>query len=103
MRTITVDTFITVKDSTTILDVRREQDYQQSSDTLPGATWKDPALIEDWVAEVPKDKKVVVFCVRGGSVSNSVLDRLLAEGIDASFIEGGIEAVKATGATVSKA
>jgi rhodanese-related sulfurtransferase len=43
---------------------------------------------------------VVIYCARGGSVSNSVVDRLQAEGIKARFIEGGIEGYKAAGRKV---
>ncbi len=44
--------------------------------------------------ELPKDKDVVIYCTRGGSVSNKVLDDLLGKGIRARFIEGGIESWK---------
>jgi rhodanese-related sulfurtransferase len=37
--------------------------------------------------------------VRGGSVSNAVVDALQAKGLKARFIEGGLEAWKATGGT----
>jgi rhodanese-related sulfurtransferase len=41
--------------------------------------------------------------VRGGSVSNSVVDQLQAKGVKARFIEGGFEAWKASGGeTISK-
>ena len=46
---------------------------------------------------MPKDRDVVIYCVRGGSVSNSVLDRLQAAGIRARYIEGGLEGWKAAG------
>jgi rhodanese-related sulfurtransferase len=35
--------------------------------------------------------------VRGGSVSNSVVDQLQAKGVKARFIEGGFEAWKSSG------
>jgi rhodanese-related sulfurtransferase len=38
--------------------------------------------------------------VRGGSVSNGVVDALHAEGLNACFIEGGIEGWKAAGGKV---
>lgn len=84
------------------LDVRRGDDYSASSDIIPGATWHDPAKIDTWIDSVPKDRDVVIYCVRGGSVSNSVLDRLLAEGIQARYIEGGIEGVKSAGGKVAQ-
>lgn len=102
MRTITPGEFETLKDSATILDVRRQEDYEQSDETISGSLWKNPSLIDEWIDEVPKDKKVVIYCLRGGGVSNSVVDRLQAEGIDASYIEGGIESVKSAGCTTNK-
>jgi len=42
----------------------------------------------------------VIYCVRGGAVSNSVVDRLQAAGVKARYIEGGIEAYKAAGGKV---
>lgn len=45
----------------------------------------------------------MLYCVRGGSVSNSVVDALQAKGLNACFIEGGIEGWKAAGGeTVNK-
>jgi rhodanese-related sulfurtransferase len=89
-------------DETLVLDVRRESDYQASNETIPGAFWKDPEKIDAWVSALPKTQEVVIYCVRGGSVSNSVVDRLHAEGIKARFIEGGIEGYKAAGGKVGK-
>ena len=37
----------------------------------------------------------MVYCVRGGSVSNRVVDHLQEKNVQARFIEGGIEAWKA--------
>jgi len=102
VRTINLNEFNSIKDEAFIIDVRRKEDYEKSDDTVAGAIWKNPSLIDEWVDAVPKDKRVVIFCVRGGSVSNSVVDRLLAEGINASYIEGGIEGVKSGGAIVHK-
>ena len=46
---------------------------------------------------------MVLYCVRGGSVSNTVVDALQAKGVRARFIEGGIEGWKAAGGdTVNK-
>lgn len=84
----------------TLIDVRRKVDLESDSSQLPGATWHDPEQIETWAAQLPKDKEVVLYCVRGGSVSNSVLDNLRAKQINARFIEGGIVAWKEAGGTV---
>jgi rhodanese-related sulfurtransferase len=87
-------------DQVTIIDVRRKADLEADASHLPGATWHDPEQIETWAAQLPKDKEVVLYCVRGGSVSNSVLDNLRAKQINARFIEGGIVAWKEAGGTV---
>lgn len=86
-----------------ILDVRRQADLDSSSEQLPGAAWHDPEQITEWMVRLPRDKNIVLYCVRGGSVSNSVVDALQAQGIQACFIEGGIEGWKAAGGqTVSR-
>lgn len=86
---------IAAHDDVTLLDVRRKADYDADKETIPGAVWRDPEKVEEWSKELPRDKDVIIYCVRGGSVSNKVLDELLARKIQASFIEGGIAAWKA--------
>lgn len=89
-------------DATLVFDVRREADYAASGETIPGAMWKNPEKIDAWVGAIPRTLDVVVYCVRGGSISNNVVDRLHAEGVvKARFIEGGIEAYKAAGGKIT--
>ncbi len=83
-----------------ILDVRREADYAASGEALAGSTWKNPEAVDQWLAEVPKDRDVVIYCVRGGAVSNALVDKLQGAGVSARFIEGGIEGWKAAGGEV---
>ena len=101
-RTIKPEYFKTIADSTMVLDVRRKADIQASTDAVPGAVWKDPEHIDQWIGAVPKNHQVVIYCVRGGGVSNSVVDRLHADGVNARFIEGGIEGYKAAGGRVTQ-
>lgn len=77
-----------------IVDVRREADFTTGPIMIEGAMRKQPEAVQEWAGELPKDKDVVIYCTRGGSVSNKVLDDLLGKGIRARFIEGGIEAWK---------
>jgi rhodanese-related sulfurtransferase len=67
---------------------------------IPSALWMDPNLVAQWTDELPKDKKVIVYCVRGGSVSNAVLDHLLARNMKACYIRGGMTAWKEQGGTL---
>jgi rhodanese-related sulfurtransferase len=87
-------------DAALVFDVRREADYAASNETIPGAVWKNPDKIDAWIGAVPLTLDVVIYCVRGGAVSNSVVDRLQAAGVKARFIEGGLEAYKAAGGKV---
>ena len=86
-----------------LLDVRRRNDYESDAQKLPGAAWLDPERLAQWSTALPLDREIVIYCARGGSVSNSVVDQLQGKGIKARFIEGGIEAWKtAGGQTVAK-
>jgi rhodanese-related sulfurtransferase len=87
-------------DTALVFDIRREADYAASSEIIPGAMWKNPEKIDAWIGALPLTQDVVIYCVRGGGVSNSVVDRLHAAGVKARFIEGGIEAYKAAGGKV---
>jgi rhodanese-related sulfurtransferase len=84
-------------DTTLVFDVRRETDFAASREIIPGALWKNPDHIDAWVGAAPKNHEIVVYCVRGGSVSNAVVDALRAHGCKARYIEGGLEAYKAAG------
>jgi len=83
-----------------LLDVRRKTDYDADTDTLPGAEWRNPENVDEWAKTLPQDKTVVLYCSRGGSVSNQVLDRLLARNLRAQYLEGGIAAWKSAGNTI---
>ena len=64
------------KNAVTVLDVRRHNDFAADTVALPGAHWKNPEQMAEWSKTLPKDRDVVIYCARGGSVSNSVLDVL---------------------------
>jgi rhodanese-related sulfurtransferase len=85
----------------TVLDVRRQNDFTADPAMLPGAQRGNPEDIDTWSRQLRADQDIVLYCVRGGSVSNNVLDALLAKQLKARYIEGGIEAWKATGGAVS--
>jgi len=83
-----------------ILDVRRIADRDAAPERLAGARWLDPEHVAEWAGELPKDRDIVLYCARGGSVSNAVVDALQARGCRARFIEGGIAGWKAAGGEV---
>jgi len=104
-RTISPNELKALVDSQSVMlvDVRRQNDYDADRVKLPNAQWKNPEQMAEWSASLSKDMDIVIYCVRGGGVSNSVVDHLQGQGLKARFIEGGIEAWKAAGgATVAK-
>ena len=96
-RTITPQELKARLESVTVLDVRRKSDHDADPEMIPRAAWRDPEKVDDWSNAIPADEEVVIYCVRGGSVSNTVLDRLLAKDIRARYVEGGILGWKAAG------
>jgi len=89
-------------ESIVVVDVRRKDDYLADPQMIPTAVWKDPNQVSVWREELPKDKNVVIYCVRGGSVSNAVLDQLSARDIKACYVQGGISAWKQQGGPLTK-
>lgn len=79
-------------ESITLLDVRRKADADADPHCIAGAAYRNPEKIEVWIKEMPAGSRTVVYCVKGGSVSQSVTERLVREGIDAVFLEGGLKA-----------
>ena len=83
-----------------LLDVRRKVDYESTPQKIVGATWRDPEKIDTWVRDLPPSSSIVVYCVKGGTVSQSVVDRIRKEDLDAGFLEGGFKAWAQSGQPV---
>ena len=81
----------------TILDVRRQIDFEADDVMIPGARRADPASIDDWSQTLDPQEALVIYCVKGGSVSQSVRASLNERGLNVRYVEGGIEAWKAQG------
>jgi rhodanese-related sulfurtransferase len=75
-----------------LFDVRRKTDFEAAPKKIGGATWLDPEKADEWIDEIPQDRPVVVYCVKGGSVSQSIADRLQQNHPDVKFVQGGIKA-----------
>ena len=86
-----------------VLDVRRAGAFAQAATMIPGAEWRDPAMVADWSRELPPDREVIVYCVYGHEVGRATAMRLRAAGVKARYLHGGIDAWQAAGnATVPK-
>ena len=79
-----------------VIDVRLEEDLDAEPVLIPDATWKNPHDIETWAKELGGNERVVVYCVAGRWVSQSVTKKLRDMGIDVAQLDGGIEAWKAS-------
>ena len=75
-----------------LLDVRRKQDYEAAPKTIETAKWVDPEKTEQWINSIPAGRDVVVYCVKGGSVSQSIADYLITKKCQTRFLQGGIKA-----------
>ncbi len=84
----------------TVIDVRRTADYDGTA--ILNAEWQDPEKVDEWAASLPAGKEIVLYCARGGSVSNKVLDSLLSANVAARYIEGGIDGWKRSGGPVAR-
>jgi len=74
-----------------VIDVRRRADYEAAPKTISNAEWRDPERAGEWGSEIKRDRPVVVYCVKGGTVSQSVADRLQQSHPDVRFLQGGIK------------
>ncbi len=74
-----------------VIDVRRNERWQEAPDLIGGALRRDPQKVREWAKTLPATASVVVYCVHGHEVSQNAAKALQAEGISASFLEGGIE------------
>ncbi len=80
-----------------LLDVRRAGVFDAATTVIPGARWCNPAGVASWAAELPPDSPVVVYCVYGHEVGRSTALRLQAAGVQARYLQGGIDGWQAAG------
>ena len=83
-----------------VLDVRRAGMFEKEDALIPGASWRDPAAVDAWAPDVPRDKEIVVYCVYDHEVGRATALRLRAQGLDARFLRGGIDGWQAAGRRV---
>lgn len=86
-----------------LLDVRRAGMFEAAITMLPGASWRDPSRAADWAPQLPAGCEVIVYCVYGHEVGQVTAMRLKARGVNARFLDGGIDAWQSAGLrTVAK-
>lgn len=80
------------KGKITLLDVRRKVDHEAAPDMIPGAVWHDPEQVAQWAGDLPANTATVIYCARGGSVSQSVSNTLREKGVTVAYLDGGLKA-----------
>lgn len=74
-----------------VIDVRQEPAFRAAVEMISGALRRNPETVDAWAQELPSAGTVIVYCVHGHEVSQGVAKALGAHGIDAYYLEGGIE------------
>lgn len=75
-----------------LFDVRRKADFEAAPKKIERAVRLDPEKVDEWIDQVPQDGPVVVYCVKGGSVSQGIAERLQRSHPEVKFLQGGIKA-----------
>ena len=96
-------THIGTESAPLVIDVRRREAFDADSRMIAGAVYRAPEDVERWVDRLPKVESIVVYCVHGLEVGKGVAHTLRGRGLNAAYLEGGIEAWKeARGPTIRK-
>lgn len=45
-----------------VIDVRLEEQWKFSNRKIPGALHENPAVPDNWIAKLPRDKTIVFYC-----------------------------------------
>ena len=85
-----------------VIDTRPRHFVSRQQDIVDGVDWKDPERVQEWSADLSKEKPVAVYCAYGFHVGCKTAIALRDAGFDARFVEGGHSAFKAVGTKIRK-
>lgn len=86
-----------------LVDVRRVAAYEEDSVIIASAVWRDPFALDNWLKFMPRHRDIVVYCVHGHEISKNTCSAMRGAGMNARYLEGGIETWKdADGPTIKK-
>ena len=74
-----------------LLDVRRAGVRSEHGGEIAGAHWHDPATWLDWKDGIGRQRPVVLYCAKGHEISQGLTATLCALGVDARYLELGIQ------------
>ncbi|MHC1792054.1 rhodanese-like domain-containing protein [Solidesulfovibrio sp.] len=81
----------------TLLDLRKQADFDADPVLIPGAVKLDPSKVAEWEDMVLGKTNTVIYCARGGSISQSIQQHFEQKGIRVPYLEGGFDAWKNLG------
>jgi len=81
-----------------IVDVRKPPAFDADPLMIASALRRGHDPVADWSAALPPGNEVVAYCVHGHEVSQGAARALVGRGVNARYLEGGIEDWKAAGA-----
>ncbi len=84
-------------DPPVLLDVCLQDDLDRRGDMIPGAQLHNSDAFDRWVAVLPRDKPIVVYCLFGFQISGDAVIELHRRGYDSRALRGGIGAWHAIG------
>lgn len=84
-------------DAPLLVDVRRRASYLAAEEKARGALRREPGTEANWARALPRSARIVVYCARGGEVSQGVASELTRCGFDARYLTGGFESWRAGG------
>src|SRR5437763_7156654 len=86
-----------------VVDVRRPSDFAKADEVIVSAFQRDPDDVEQWRKDLPSGRQVVAYCILGQRVSPGITATLRALGVDAVYLEGGIDSWIAKGLPTRRA
>lgn len=87
----------------TVVASTRCAKFEEEGRAIAGSVWRDHMETETWGPELVRlGKPIIVYCLHGHNVSQLAVARLRAAGLDARYLEGGIDAYEAAGGLVLK-
>jgi rhodanese-related sulfurtransferase len=73
-----------------LVDIRPADAFSAGDRMVIGAVRRPPESVPSWLADLPRNLDVVLYCVHGHEVSQNATKALQSAGFKALYLEGGI-------------
>jgi rhodanese-related sulfurtransferase len=86
----------------TLIDVRRDDVFAADNTLIVSAFHRSPDRVSQWAKNLRPSPPVVAYCIHGHEVSQSVASALREAGIQAAYLDGGMDAWKENGLPIRR-